>query len=363
MAEAEERAVLARRLRTQGRACAELGSPLYGDLMERAAADVEAGGVIRDVLAGHESDPGPSALPLRLFGGLHRLALAGRAPVLAAHLPSTDGDGDPAAAWPGVLRTVEDRFDELRDLVNRNVQTNEVGRSAALLGGFLLVAEETGLPLRLLELGASGGLNLRWDHYHYRCGDWTWGRPDSPVNLDGYFMGAPPPVLSAAGSGDPPGGRVVVAERHGCDAAPVDLASAEGRLTLLSFVWPDQAHRLAVLRGALEVAAAVPVVVDRADAAGWLAAQLGVPVRGVATVVFHSVFWQYLTDAAREACLTTLQEAGVRASSDAPLYLLRMEPAHHTFEVRLTSWPGARDQLLATCSGHGREIRWGPNDV
>ncbi|HLK43972.1 MAG TPA: DUF2332 domain-containing protein [Thermoleophilia bacterium] len=355
MSESEDRALLARRLRTQGRACGEIGSPLYGDLMERAAADVEAGGVIRDVLAGHEADPGPSALALRLFGGLHRLALENRAPLLAAHLPSTGGDGDPAAAWAAVVATVREHFETVRDLTNRGVQTNEVGRSASLLGGFLLVAAETGLPLRVLELGASGGLNLRWDSYHYRCDGWSWGRPDSPVQLDGCFTGAPPAA--------PAEGAVVVAERRGCDAAPVDVTTEDGRLTLLSFVWPDQSRRLALLRGALEVATAVPVPVDRADAADWVQARLSVPAPGMATIVFHSVFWQYLAVSARDAILTALQEAGIRASADAPLYLLRMEPAHRTFEVRLTSWPGGRDQLLATCGAHGMDIHWGATDV
>ncbi len=355
MSEPEARAVLARRLRTQGRACAELGSPLYADLMERAATDVEAGGVIRDVLAGHEADPGPSALALRLFGGLHRLALEGRAPDLAAHLPSTGGDGDPTASWRAVLGTIREQFESVRDLTNRGVQTNEVGRSAALLGGFLEVTDETGLPLRVLELGASGGLNLRFDHYHYRGPGWEWGRSDSPVQLDGCFIG-PLPAM-------PANGPVVVAERRGCDAAPVDLSAEEGRLTLLSFVWPDQSRRLALLRGALEVAAAVPVTVNQADAADWVQAELADPVPGMATVVFHSVFWQYLTDAARDSILTTLQEAGVRATAEAPLYLLRMEPAYRTFEVRLTSWPGGRDDLLATCSAHGMDIRWGVSDV
>jgi hypothetical protein len=47
--------------RTQGEACARLGSPMYADLLGRIAADIEGGGVSADVLAGHEHDPGPSA--------------------------------------------------------------------------------------------------------------------------------------------------------------------------------------------------------------------------------------------------------------------------------------------------------------
>jgi hypothetical protein len=46
---------------------------MYAVLLDRLADDLEAGGVTADVLAGHEDDPGPSALGLRLLGSVHRL--------------------------------------------------------------------------------------------------------------------------------------------------------------------------------------------------------------------------------------------------------------------------------------------------
>src|SRR5204863_254585 len=85
-----------------------------------------------------------------------------------------------ALTWPAFRDTLEQQRDTLRGLVHRPCQTNEVGRAAALFGGFLLVARETGLPLRLLEIGASAGLNLRWDHYRYEQGDAGWGDRASP---------------------------------------------------------------------------------------------------------------------------------------------------------------------------------------
>src|SRR5436189_23159 len=66
---------------------------------------------------------------------------------------------------------------------------DEVGRCASLLPGFLTVANVTGRPLRILEVGTSAGLNLRWDHYRYEGGaaGTTWGDPDSPLRFDGVF--------------------------------------------------------------------------------------------------------------------------------------------------------------------------------
>ena len=141
----------------------------------------------------------------------------------------------------------------------------------------------------------------------------------------------------------------------------VDPATEEGRLTVMSYVWPDQRDRLAALRGALEVAARVPAKVERADAADWLAAKLAQPARGVATVVFQSIVWQYLSVEDQERVRRTIEEGGSRATSDMPLAWLRFEPSADRMccEVRLRSWPGrSDDRLLATAGYHGRPVRW-----
>ena len=61
---------------------------MYGDLLARLADDLDAGGATATVLRGHEPDPGPSGLALRLVGSLHRLVLAGAAPELAIYYPT-----------------------------------------------------------------------------------------------------------------------------------------------------------------------------------------------------------------------------------------------------------------------------------
>ena len=346
---------MARRFRLQAAGCELFGSPLYGALLARAADDIEAQGAVWRVLEGYADDPGGSMLALRLMGATHRLALDGAAPGLAAHYPSTGGDGDAEGAWAAWYALLNERPDEVTPLVARGVQTNEVARCASLLGGFLEVARRTGLPLRILEVGASAGLNLRWDHYRYGAAGHTWGPPDSPVDMGDPFTGGRAPNLL------PTAADVDVVQRRGCDVAPVDAASTEGRQTLLSFVWPDQLARLAKLRGALEVAANVPCRVDRRSADEWITEQLSVPATGSATVVFHSVMLQYVERAARTRLLASIAAAGERATADAPLAWLRMEPASARdaeFPVRLTMWPSGEDRRVGVTHPHGTWVRW-----
>ena len=338
---------LADLLRFQAGWCDRLGSALYAQLLERAAADVIGGGPVGELLRGHESDTPGSALALRLMGSVHRLVLEGKLPELVRYYPSVGGRADVEAAWPFFRRSVRDNARVLAALLDRPVQTNEVGRSSALFGGFLLVAR-TGLPLRLLEVGASAGLNLRWDLYRYESRGRAWGDPESCVRLVEAFEERLPPF-------DVP---VRIAERRGCDLYPIDPSSPGGELTLVSYVWADQLERFALLRGAIVLARRVPVVVDEASAATWVAAELRRPVRRVASVVFHSIFMQYLADDERERFVREVEEAGRRATGDAPLAWLRMEPGVEGAEVRLTTWPGGDDRLIAISGFHGKPVRW-----
>ncbi|HEV2027257.1 MAG TPA: DUF2332 domain-containing protein [Candidatus Dormibacteraeota bacterium] len=339
--------VLAVRLRFQAQGCAELGSPFYGSLLESAAADLEAGGAVLDVLAGFESEPEWSALALRLMGAVHRLVLQGRLAQLEPHYPSVGGDGDAAAAWPTFRDALREHRPEIRRLIGRGCQTNEVGRSAALLGGFLEVAHRTGLPLRLLEIGASAGLNLRWDRYRYESGksgepgEAGWGDENSAARFV-HFFDVPPPLDRAA----------EVVERRGCDLEPIDPTTDEGSLALRSFIWADQLGRLTRLDGAIAIAQEMPVEVERLEAATFLERELATPRRGVATVVYHSVFIQYLSEEGQRRIADAIDNVKPHASTDAPIYHLRMEPDAGRFEIRLDH------ELLGTSQAHGTGVKW-----
>jgi hypothetical protein len=281
------------------------------------------------------------------MGAVHRVVLEGRAAALAGFYPSvggTDG-GDP---WPAFARTVEEHRDELIGSLTRPVQTNEVGRATALVCGFLVAARDTGLPLRILETGASAGLNLRWDHFLYEARGAKWGPENSTVRLCDYNSEVPLPFDVDAS----------VVERAGCDINPLDVTTDEGRLTLLAYVWPDQVHRIRLLKGAIDIARRVPVTIERSSAPTWLQARLRELPEGVTTVVYHSIFFQYMSDDDRAAFLETIEEAGRRATETAPLAWLRFEPGEDQAETRLKMWPGGVDRSIATSSFHGAGVRF-----
>ena len=251
---------MAELIRIQARACQRLGSPFYGALLDDLAADVLLDGPAAAVLAGHEEDPGPSALALRLAGSVHRMVLAGEAPELAAHYPSAGGDGDPVAAWPVFRALLAAQPLEVAGGLHNPPQTNEVGRAAALFGGLLNVAGPDPMPVRLLEIGAAAGLNLRSDRFRYRTQSGSvWG-PLSPVELDPAWDVRPTETASL----------IRVVERRGADLAPIDPATDEGAIRLASYVWPDQSERMRRLRSAILVARAYPATLETSSAADFV---------------------------------------------------------------------------------------------
>jgi hypothetical protein len=337
-------------LRVAARACAEMGSPLYGYLLDRAADDCVVEGPTWDVLSAHAGPGRADALALRFMAAVHRLVLLGRAPELAAFYPSAGGSASLHGVWDAFQRTLIAHLDTVTSLVHVPCQTNEVGRSAGLAVGFLEAMHRTGLPLRLLEVGASAGLNLRCDHFRIGGGGKTIGDPASPVDLSGHWR-VPPPQI---------GDGLHVVERRGCDRHPVDPTTQEGRLALTASVWADQRARLDRLRGAIELARRHPAEVDRISLDTWTEQRVATLPSGRATVVFHSVVSEYLPAPVRDRFVAALQHAGARATAARPLAWVRLEPISHLryHGIQLTLWPGGDTRILARCGAHGTDVEW-----
>jgi hypothetical protein len=335
---------------------------LYRVLLYELAADWDAGGVMRRICRDWADAPAGAVVQLRLLAGVQRLVLSGRAPELVPFYRNLGGTADPSDAWPVFHRVLVEHADQLRRDLDIAPQTNEPGRSTPLLVGIFDAVRRSGLErVRLLEPGASAGLNLLVDRFRIGGEQWWSGPADSSLQLADAVVGSIEPV------------DYTIVARRGCDLAPVDPGTEDGRLRLTSFVWPHHIERYQRLQAALRIAAEHPVPVDQAAAAHWLASQLAGPADdGVLTVVWHSVTRQYWPAAEIEAVAQVLDAARGRM----PLAHVAMElpglgggraadereyrPAELT--VRLSVPGGPADPapvLLGTVADHGVPVRLG----
>lgn len=326
--------------------CTQLGAPFTALLAETLGKRLDRSTAVGRRVLDWAGDPGcfADAVALRLCGGLHFFARNRRAPDLSGLYPPASLP-DEATLWSALAPVLAE--ESLPAWLDFAPQTNEVGRSAVLMSGLLVIADRLKLPLRLYELGASAGLNLLLDRYGYDLGGLATGDPASGVELKPAWDGPPPPAAS-----------VTILGRSGTDLNPASLPAQSDRL--LAYVWPDQPDRLQRLQAALAIAAVAPPEVDRAGAADWLEAKLALePEPGVARVVMHSVAFQYFDPESQKRVAAHIEAAGKRASAAAPLAWLRYEQEQEDGRpsLRLRTWPGD-EQLLAWAHPHGRSVRW-----
>lgn len=328
--------------------------PLYSDFLQRAASDVDAEGFFWDLLEPYLGQQAGIVLGLRLLGAAHRLVLEDGAPALARFYPSAGGRAVAGeAAWEAFRSALETHRDRVVGYLEGTVQTNEVSRCCGFLGAFLEVARRTSLPLHMLEIGSSTGLNLRWDQYLYEQGAHRWGNPAASVRFKDFFVDDAPSLATP----------VTVSGRRGCDPNPLDPNNPEHQVRLLSYVWTEAPERLDRMRAAFRAARDVPVEVDKASGDAWIEQQLAQSRPGVATVVFHSVVMQYMEAAARECFAAHMLAAGERATKNSPLAWVRFEPQDvvtglSVMDVTLVSWPGGTEERLAFVNPHQPMVRW-----
>ncbi|MEQ1708602.1 MAG: DUF2332 domain-containing protein [Terricaulis sp.] len=337
----------------QSALCAEYGSPFTAQLIARMGEDLSAGGPVADLIGDWPSNPRADALSLRLAGALHAAVLTGRDFALAELYPAASPSWRMDDVWPAAHAFIAREQNWVREFIRSPPQTNETRRAIGLLAGFLSFARQWSGPVDMLEIGASAGLNLYWDRFAYRTKTWSWGQA-SPVQIDTDWHGPAPPVDVA----------LKVRQRAACDLNPLDIADVAQVLQLKSYIWPDQADRLARFDGAAALAVEQGVSVERADAAPWLARKLKARADDAATIVYHSVFLQYPPREAREAIIAAIREEGERARPQAPLVWVRLEPEAVTdgvanglrFVIDITTWPGGERRILGYTDGHVRAV-------
>jgi len=284
-------------LEWQSAHCRDVGSLLAAGILTAVANEVASGGDLAGMLP--RGARFGDLYGLRVMSVVHQLAIERVAPLVALHLPTLGGTppvGEAAMlAWQtAVVEALVAHPDAVAEGLTRAPQTNETGRAALLRAALSSLGDAR--PVRLMEIGASAGLNLRADHLP--------GDPSLEVG---------------------PLPRVV--ERVGCDLAPIDVTTQEGRTRLSSYVWVDDVERFARLGAALEVAARVPATVVRQEAADFTEGLT--LVDGTTTVLWHSTMWPYLAPGTRRRILAQSARLGAEATESARF-------AHVSWE-----WPGA----------------------
>src|SRR6202451_3255330 len=150
-------------------------SPLY----ERVAVALSESGEARRAI---EAAPARKRHPTVILAALHDLALAGRAPSLAAAYAAADGDAAAGAAIDTLLRMTDS---VVAIAVRRQPRASETGRCAVLYPAIAEAARRAGAnAVGLIDVGCSAGLNLNVDRVgiSYSNGP-SLGDPSSPVQV------------------------------------------------------------------------------------------------------------------------------------------------------------------------------------
>lgn len=333
--------------------CRNMDAPIYARLCA-AIAD----GLTRDSRTGARildwpGEPTRDALPLRFIGGLHALVQAGADSGLAAVFRGDTTDQGAIAAAVNAALAAHD--DILLPWLDGPPQTNEPGRSGALIVGLLEIARRYGSKVELFEIGSSAGLNLLIDRYAFDLGGVKVGPADAPVTIAPEWRGEP--LVPAP---------IEIVSVRGCDVRPLDATDSAIKARLTAYVWAETPLRAERLRQAIAMQRAKPVDLVQADAADWGEARLAEPQEaGVTRVLMHSVVWQYLPEDSANRIRSAMNAAGARATTERPLAWVMMEPdrafAHQV--IRVKSWPSYDEwQVVATAHAHGAWVKNGVED-
>lgn len=337
---------LADALSTQAQSCRELGSLLSYEVLE-AVNQAAHGGPLTALLLPYQRVRGGDLIGLRILAAAHRLVLSRLAPELARFYPTAGGTtprtdeerAELAQALVGAFRAFPD---QAADSLGRIPQTNETGRGLPLRGALSRVASAHGHSIRLHELAASAGLNLRADAF-------PWAQ-----------LAMSPPVK--------------IVERAGCDLQPLDVSKPADRLILASYVWGDDLPRFERLRSSLAICARIPAEL-RAMSVGQYLNMLvhSDPVPGQTLVIWHSATWFYLDRQSRAEMRAAVRKLGSRASAQSPVVHISWEwmrdapDVLHSYSLVARSWPAAgawapwragTSVQFGTGPAHGVPVRW-----
>jgi hypothetical protein len=328
-------------------------SPLY----ERVAVALSESD---EALRAIEAAPARRRHPTVILAALHDLALAGRAPALAAAYAAADGDAAESAAIDTVVRMADPI---VAIAARRQTQTTETRSCAVLLPAIAEAARRVGADaLALIDVGGSAGLNLHVDRVGitYSSGR-SLGDPSSPVQVSASVVGDRPIPTSAMPE---------VVARVGVDPDPVDLTDADDARWLRACVWPDQRERAATLEAELALAATAPPLLVRGAAAEVLPdAFAQVPAHALPVVITtwalshlplesRLLLLRRLDEAATDRAVAWVSVEGVGVAPAIPTLGDRPASGHSIVGLAIFDASALRAEAIGRCWSRGRWLAW-----
>ena len=332
----------------------EAGSPLYHTLSLGVLDDP-------DMLQLAASCPPSQPSANILFASVHYLLLGGIQHPLRDFYPDVvASEKTPRTPSPETYPLFQDfvrtHVDTIRKLIaTRLVQTNVVRRTTCLLPIFALIAREAGnLPLSLIEIGTSAGLNLHWDRYHHRYEypsgqHMEWGDESAPLHLSTQVRGTVPlPTLSKD---------LRIGWRTGIDLSPIDVTDADAMRWLRALVFPEHLDRHREIEAAARITREHPVPIVAGDALAHLPALLSQAPADSRICLYASMVLNQFTPEARKALWTLLAEF----SASRPVSVIIMGSIPEGWSqlfIRDFNKGSSTKRHVANAHSHGRWLEW-----
>jgi hypothetical protein len=322
-----------------------------------ALALSESGEALRAI----EAAPARKRSPALILASLHDLALAGRAPALAAAYADGDADGDAADAAIDTLLTMTNEVAALA--ARRAVRDDEAGRHAVLYPAIAEAARRAGAKaVGLIDIGRSAGLNLTVDRvgitYSHRQ---SLGDPSSPVQLSCQIAQERPiPIWTIP----------KVVAKISVDRDPFDVIDADDARWLRACLPPDQPERTARLTAEMELAKKAPPRLLRGNAIDLLPDALAVVPADALPVVATTWALSRFPSPSRLAFVRALEEAaasrpvswvsaeGVGVAPSIPTLGDRPASGHSIIGLAAFGQSAPRAEAIGRCWSMGSFLAW-----
>jgi hypothetical protein len=298
--------------------------------------------------------------PSVILAALHDLALAGRAPALAAAYAAADGDAAAEAAIDTLLR-MTDAVVALA--ARRPARTDEAGRGAVLYPAIAEAAHRVGVTtIGLVDVGCSAALNLTVDRVGITYSDGRQlGDPSSPVRLSCSLVGDRPVPARAMPE---------VAARVGVDRDPIDITDPDDCRWLRACLPPDALERRARLEAEMVLAAASPSLLVRGDPVEVLPDALArVPGDALPVVITtwslsrlplerRLRFLRRLDEGAAGRTVAWVSAEGVGIAPAIPTLGDRHASGHSIVGLAVLDRSALRAEAVGRCWSRGRWLAW-----